>query len=389
MSFDEHIARALQRLERDHLLRAPRVVAGPQGPELCIDGRTVIGLCSNDYLGIAADPRLAEPTCAALARAGLGSGASRHICGTSELHHEAERRLARFVGRPRALLFSSGYAANVGSLQALMGPRDVIFSDALNHASLIDGCRLSRATVHVYRHADPEHLQALLSAHRSHHENALVVSESLFSMDADEAPLPALRELADGHDAGLLLDEAHALGVLGPGGRGLAAAAGITPDLLVGTLGKAFGCSGAFVAASAPTAQLIENRARSYVFSTAPPPALAAATLAATDLVAQADDRRARVLAHAARLRDELSRLELRVLPGRAPIIPVIVGDARRTTELSARLLEQGVFVHGIRPPTVAPGTSRLRVTPIATHTDAQLDRALDAFRRVLSLAHV
>ena len=379
MSFHEHIDRALLQLEQDGILRQPHWSAGPQAPELHLQGRNVLGFCSNDYLGLASDPRLVAATRRALDHTGVGSGASRHISGTHAVHREAESALAAHVRLPAALLFSTGYAANVGAIPALMGPSDVIFSDALNHASLIDGCRLSRARTLVDRHSDPEHLAQLLRAHRPRYQNALVVTESLFSMAGDEAPLAELRDLADRHASGLMVDEAHALGIFGPDGGGLAQEVGITPDLLVGTLGKAFGCAGAFVAASAATVRLIENRARSYLFSTAPPPLLAAAALAATELVQQADSARAHVLAHAKRIRDGLRELGYRPLDGRAPIVPVLVGPARRTMALSAALLERGVFVHGIRPPTVPDGTSRLRITPIASHTQHHLDTLLAA----------
>jgi 8-amino-7-oxononanoate synthase len=340
----------------------------------------VIGLCSNNYLGLADDPRLAGAAARALASHGTGAGAARHISGTSSLHRLLEDRLASFVKLPAALLFSSGYAANVGAVQALVGPGDAVFSDELNHASLIDGARLSRAQVFVYRHRDAQHLSDLLHHNRARHRAALILSETLFSMDGDEAPLPDLRTLARENEAGLLLDEAHALGVLGPQGRGLAAASGVVPDLLVATLGKALGTAGAFVAGAAETVALIQNRARSYVFSTAPMPASAAAAALAVDLVERADDRRRVLLAHARRLRAGLRELGYRLLDGDSAILPVLIGAAEPTMALSAALLEHGVFVHGIRPPTVATGASRLRVTPMATHTEAQITRALEVF---------
>jgi 8-amino-7-oxononanoate synthase len=380
VDFASHIRRGLAHLEAATLLRSPRVVSGAQGPELTVDGRTVIGLCSNNYLGLAADPRIAAAAADALQRHGFGAAASRHISGTSPLHTALEQRLADHLGTHAALLFSSGYAANVGTMQALAGPGDVIFSDHLNHASLIDGARLSRARIVVYRHLDLAHLEQLLDEHRPQHETALVLTESVFSMEGDLADVTALRTLCDRHACGLVVDEAHALGVLGPEGRGSCARDAVRPDVLIGTLGKAFGCAGAFVAGAADTVRLVQNRARSYVFSTAPPPSQAAAALVAMDLVAAADDRRERVLAHAARLRAGLGALGYRTLPGVTPIVPVLIGPPGATMALSAALLDRGVFVHGIRPPTVPADSSRLRVTPIATHTDAQIDRALGAF---------
>lgn len=387
MSFEESIVEALGELEAAGLLRRPRRVSSAQGPIVDLDGRAVVSLCSNNYLGLADDPRLVDAAMRALATEGLGAGASRLISGTMRSHVVAEERLARFVATERALLFSTGYAANVGTLQALAGPGDVVFSDELNHASLIDGCRLSRAEVHVYRHADVDHLRALFAQHRARARRALVATDALFSMDGDAAPIAALREICDAYDAALVVDEAHALGVVGPRGTGACAGAGVRPDVLVGTLGKAFGVSGAFVAASAAIVALIENRARSYVFSTAMPPALAAAIACATDLVEQADDRRATLLRHAARLRAGLRDLGYDVLDGTSPIVPLLVGDPTATMRLSAVLLQRGVFAHGIRPPTVPEGTSRIRMTTMATHADAHIDLALEAFAAIAAEA--
>ncbi len=387
MTFDTHIQQALDDLERAGLLRHPRALSGPQGPEISIDGRPVLGLCSNNYLGLADHPHIVAAATEALGRLGVGAAASRHISGTSIVHRQAEQRLAQLVDLPAALLFTSGYAANLGAIQAIAGSGDALFSDALNHASLIDGARLSRAQVYIYRHRDPDHLAFLLERHRREHRNALVITESLFSMDGDLAPLPALRSLSQRYESGLLVDEAHALGVLGPSGSGLCRATGVLPDLLIGTLGKAFGCSGAFVASSRPTLALVENRARSYVFSTAPPPLLAATAIAAADLVESADDRRVTLLAHARALRKGLQALGYDAQgDDQAPIIPVLIGPAQTAMALSAALLERGVFVHGIRPPTVPSGTSRLRATAIATHTREQIERSLHAFKDVRNL---
>lgn len=380
MNFDDHVAAALSDLERAGLLRTPRTIGSIQGPVVRIDGREVVLLCSNNYLGLADHPALADTYERASREWGSSGTASRLISGTMAPHRDAERACAAYVGAESAVLFSSGYAANVGTIQALVGPGDVVFSDALNHASLIDGCRLSRATVHVYRHADPEHLAELLAAHRSRHGAALVVTDGLFSMDGDRAPVRALRSVCDRHRAGLLVDEAHSLGTVGPQGRGLCAAEEVRPDVTVGTLGKALALAGAFVGGSASLTRLVQNRARSFVFSTALPPAVASCIPAAIDLARAADDRRARATRLAARLRTGLRGLGLDVGEGVSAIIPVMLHDSARTMRFSQRLLELGVFAHGIRPPTVPRGTSRLRVVPIATHTDAQIERALEAF---------
>lgn len=386
MPFSLEIDRELDGLRAAHLLRSPRVVAGSQGPVFSIGGREVIGLCSNNYLGLADHPAIADAMGAAARNLGVGSGASRHISGSMEVHREAERVLATFCGLPSALLFSTGYAANLGAIQGLMGGDDVIFSDALNHASLIDGARLSRAKIVVYPHLNLNALTTALEEHRGSGRKALIVTDAIFSMDGDHAPLRELRAIADRYDTGLMVDEAHSLGVFGPSGRGLCIALGIVPDILVGTLGKAFGISGAFVAGSPAVVQLVENRARSYVFSTAPSAPIAAATIAATHLVEAADDRRQRVLFHAKRLREGLARVGYEVVKGDTPIVPVIIGDPEPTMRLSAALLERGIFVHGIRPPTVPVGTSRMRIVPIATHSDAHIDLALDAFATLRAL---
>jgi 8-amino-7-oxononanoate synthase len=383
MAFETQIAEALAGLEAAGLLRKPKRVSGLQGPEIDLEGRRVLCFCSNNYLGLAAHPHIAEGAAAALRHEGTGSGASRLITGTMDAHEEAEDALSRFVDKPAAAIFSTGYATNLGTIQALLGPGDAVFSDALNHASLIDGCRLSRANVHVYRHRDPGHLRELLQQHRAQARRAMIVTDSLFSMDGVIAPVAELHELARNFDAALLVDEAHALGVLGPQGRGVCAAANVEPDIVVGTLGKSFGVAGAFVAASAAIISFVRNRARSFVYSTAPPPMLVRAALAALPLVQGADAARTTLLAHAARLRAGLRDNGFDVPEGRSQILPVLIGENDRTMRISTELLERGVFVQGIRPPTVPEGTARLRLTPMATHRTEQIDRAIDAFAAI------
>ena len=380
MGFQRQIAQALADLEGEGLLRSPVEVEGVQGPEILIGGRRVVCLCSNNYLGLADDPSIARAAEAGAAREGIGAGASRLITGTMRAHLEAERALAAFVGAEDAVLFSSGYAANLGAIQALVGRGDAVFSDALNHASLIDGARLSRAEVHVYPHRDLDALRADLEAHRRGAKRALIVSDSLFSMDGVTADVEGLRSLAGEFDAGLMIDEAHALGVFGPMGAGLCASADVTPDVLIGTLGKSFGVAGAFVAGTPEVTTLIRNRARSFVYSTAPPPMLARAALEALERVKRADDARAVLLGHAETLRRELGALGFEVQDGASQIVPVRIGDNARTMRLSAELLQRGVFVQGIRPPTVAEGTARLRLTPMATHASGHIEKAVEAF---------
>ncbi|HEY6879517.1 MAG TPA: 8-amino-7-oxononanoate synthase [Polyangiales bacterium] len=383
MNFRERVLEQLSEIEAQGLRRQARQIEGSQGPRLWVDGRHVIGLCSNNYLGLARHPALLSAMRTALDEEGLGSGASRQISGSMRAHLHAERTLANFVGQPAAALFSSGYACNVGVIQALVDRSDVVFSDRLNHASLIDGARLSRAEVVIFEHADPDDLARKLREHRARGRAALVITESLFSMDGDIAPLSEIQRAARDYDAGLVVDEAHALGVLGPQGRGVCGSLGIEPEVLIGTLGKAFGAAGAFASAANAVVDLIRQRARSYVFSTAPAPSIASAAVVATRLVSDGDALRSSLLAHAARLREGLRELGYRVLAGKGPIIPVMVGDPAPTMELSRRLFERGVFVHGVRPPTVPAGTGRLRVVPMASHTREDIDDALSAFAEV------
>lgn len=383
MAFQTQIREALADLDAAGLLRSPPRVSGPQGPEIEIDGHRVLCFCSNNYLGLASHPALAAASNASAQTEGVGAAASRLITGTMDAHREAEAAYAGFVGAQSAALFSSGYAANVGAIQALAGPDDVIFSDALNHASLIDGSRLSRATVHIFRHRDVDHLASLLREHRASARRALIITDSLFSMDGVRAPLRDLAALSRSFDAGLLVDEAHALGVFGPAGRGLAAAEDVKPDVLIGTLGKSFGVAGAFVAGSQELVSLIRNRARSFVYSTAPPPLLARTAIAALELVRDADEARRGLLRNAEQLRSGLGLLGFEVPAGNSQILPILIGENDRTMRLSAELLARGVFVQGIRPPTVREGTARLRLTPMATHRPEHIQRALDAFASV------
>ncbi|MCG8557008.1 MAG: 8-amino-7-oxononanoate synthase [Proteobacteria bacterium] len=383
MDFDSWVRADLTALQEAALLRTPRELASPQQPEVCIDGRQVLCLCSNNYLGLATHPELARALAAGAREHGSGAGASRLVSGTLAPHRAAESALAAFVGTQDALLYASGYAANVGTLAALLGPDDIVLSDALNHASLIDGCRLSSAQIRIYRHLDMQHLEALLRAHRAEHARALIVSEALFSMDGDCPDLPRLHHLARDYDAALLIDEAHSIGVLGPQGRGLCAAHALHPDILIGTLGKALGLAGAFAAGTHELRKLLQTRARSFVYSTAPLPALAAAIPSALQLALRAEHPRQRLLDNAALLRRQLRSAGYRVPEGSTPIIPVLVGEPARALELSERLFASGVFVQAIRPPTVPAGTSRLRLVPMASHTPEQLARALDAFQQL------
>ena len=385
MALKDQISTDIDALRTAGLWRAPRQVTGPQGPEITVDGKQVLCLSSNNYLGLANHPELIKAATETFQTEGVGSGASRLITGSMSAHLELESALASYLIHSEAILFSSGYAANVGTLQALANKDDLILSDRLNHASLIDGARLSRAHVEVYEHVDCEHVRVLLQEHRARFRRAFVVSDGLFSMDGDRAPVSTLRKLADEFDASLIVDEAHALGVLGPEGRGVCAEQGVKSDVMIGTLGKSFGASGAFAATDSSVAQFLRNRARSFVFSTSPPPAIAAAATAALSLVKAGNDRRATLLRHASTLRRSLQEQGYDVPDEDSQIIAVHIGDASKTMKLSNTLFEKNVLAQGIRPPTVPEGTSRIRLVPMATHTDSQIEKVIEAFAALKS----
>jgi len=370
------VAERLDELRDRGLYRRLRLVCGPQGPRVLLDGREVLLLCSNDYLGLAAHPLVREAAAEAAMRWGTGAGASRLISGTMEPHLRLERRLAEFKGYERALLFGSGYLANTGTIAALAGRGEVIFSDELNHASIVDGCRLARAETFVYRHADLEHLAWGLRG--AGERAALIVTDGVFSMDGDLAPLPELSELAFRHGCRLMVDEAHATGAVGPGGRGSVAAAGLSDrvDVVVGTLGKALGSYGAYVCASDELTDYLINTARPFIFSTAPPPPVIAAADAAVELLACNAGLVNQLGANAAVLRQALMAQGLSVGSSKTQIVPLRVGDADAAMTISERLLGRGVFAQGIRPPTVPEGSSRLRLTTMATHHPDELREA-------------
>lgn len=385
MSLDDEARAELAALVAAHRARVPRVVGGAPGPVITLDGVEVIDLSSNDYLSLAGDRRLVRAAQAALEEGGTGAGASRLITGTQRAHVALERAVADWMQRPAARLFNSGYAANVGVLSTLLRAGDRVLSDELNHASIIDGCRLSRAEIGVYPHGDVGALEARLREARGA-RRTLVVTESLFSMDGDIVDLPAIAATCRRYGAALVVDEAHAVGAHGPEGRGLAASVGVVPDVIVGTFGKALGSAGAFVACSAAVAELLWNRARSFVFSTGLPASVPAASLAALEIVrgVEGAERRRTLAAQAERFR----ALVPAAGGARASAIaPVIVGGDHAVMKLSAALLEERVFVQGIRPPTVPPNTARLRVSLAAGHTRDHLDTAAAALQRNLDNA--
>jgi 8-amino-7-oxononanoate synthase len=352
----------------------------PQGPLVRLGGETLVNFASNDYLGLAASPTVRAAAVAALELHGVGTGASRLVVGDTVAHQRLEARLAAFERAEAALLFNSGYAANVGTLQALVGPEDAVFSDALNHASLIDGCRLSRARVVVYPHADVEALERALASTPA--RRRLVVTDSVFSMDGDCAPLREIVDVCRAHGAGLLVDEAHATGILGSRGAGLCEALGLegAVDVRMGTLSKALGGMGAYICASRAVVELVLNRARPLVFSTSLPAALCAAAEAAVDIVEHDDDLRARLWRNIHRFAKGLRSLGFPAEP-RGAIFPVILGEPEHAIAASRALRARGLLVKAIRPPTVPEGTSRLRFCLSAAHTEGQVDLALDGLR--------
>jgi 8-amino-7-oxononanoate synthase len=368
------IEERLGELARRGLDRRLRTVAGPQGARVLLDGQPVLLLCSNNYLGLADHPHVREAAADAAMRLGVGAGASRLVSGTMTIHRELEQRLAAFEGSEDCVLFGSGYLANLGAIGALAGPGDTIFSDELNHASIIDGCRASRAEVIVYSHLDTEHLERCLRE-RGGKGQRLIVTDSVFSMDGDVAPLGRLVELARCYGARTIVDEAHATGALGDGGRGAVARAGLqgNVDVLVGTLGKALGSYGAYACASEEMVRLLVNTARPLIFSTAPSPPSVAGALAALELL-EAEPERVSQLHEAARtLRRALVERGFAVQRSDMHIVPLVVGDSDAAMALCTSALKGGVFAQAIRPPTVPEGTSRLRLAVMASHTTTEL----------------
>ncbi|MBX3425960.1 MAG: 8-amino-7-oxononanoate synthase [Pirellulales bacterium] len=393
MSLD-WIAAELAAWEAAGLRRRLTPGLGAMGPVVHPDGRELVNFASNDYLGLASDPRLAEAAIGACRATGVGRGSSPLICGRSEVHVELERRLAAFEGVEAALLFPSGFAANSGTIPALVGPGDAVFSDARNHASIIDGCRLSGAAIHVFPHNDPAALDTLLHEQAGCHRRLLIATDTLFSMDGDLAPMAEIAVLAARHGAMLLVDEAHATGVLGRLGRGgVELAAERRPELAellertvhvrVGTLSKALGTAGGFVAGTRELVEWLANRARSYVFSTAQPAAAAAAGIAALEIVEREPERRTGLLAAAAELRRALADQGWRVGAGECQIVPVIVGEPQAAVAVAEKLRERGLWVPAIRPPSVPAGESLLRISLTASHTSAMRARLIESLAAV------
>lgn len=385
MSSFSLLTEQLEQIAEQHLYRYRRIIQSPQDINIQTNGQTVVNFCSNDYLGFANHPAIIAAFKKAVDSYGVGSGAAHLLCGHSAAHHALEEELAAFTGRDKALLFSTGYMANIGVITALLNRSDTVLEDRLNHASLLDGGVLSGAKFRRYAHADAEHADRLLQ--RATGEK-LIVSDGVFSMDGDFAPLPELAALADRHNAWLMVDDAHGLGVIGAQGGGLLEHFGLGQrevPILMGTLGKAFGTFGAFVAGSEPLIETLIQKARTYIYTTALPPALAAATRVSLRLIASESWRRDKLQALVAQFRSGAAQSGLAVLPSQSAIQPLLVGDSLRTLEIGNALLASGFLVGAIRPPTVAKNGARLRITLSANHEPQHIDALLDALNKAMT----
>ena len=365
------------------LLRSRRTLTSPQSPHIVVDGKPDLAFCSNDYLGLASHPQLIAALQQGAQQWGVGAGAAHLVSGHFDAHHQLEQQLASFVGKPAALLFSTGYMANLGVVQALVGKDDTVFADKLNHASLNDAMQLSRAEVKRYRHGDLAQLAQLLA--QTKNGRKLLITDAVFSMDGDIAPLRELLALCEQHDAWLYVDDAHGFGVLGAQGRGSLAHFGIASKRIIhmATLGKAAGVSGAFVAAEQAVIDTLVNHAHSYVYTTATPPALSVALSQSLQLIAQGDELRAHLHRLVTQLRNGLSDLPWQLMPSDTAIQPLLIGDNKRALSLSEGLRARGIWVAAIRPPTVPQGTARLRITLSAAHSEADVDNLVGALHEL------
>jgi glycine C-acetyltransferase len=381
----EFLKQELTSLERDGLLLRPRTLEGPQGARARYDGRDVINLASNNYLGLANHPRLNEAASRAAKELGAGSGAVRTIAGQMTMHRELESRFAAFKHAEASLMFQSGFTSNAGTVAAILTKDDVIVSDRLNHASIIDGARLSRAEIAVFDHRDVDHADRLLAETAKGGRRQLLITDGVFSMDGDIAPLPDLLDVAERHGAIMMVDDAHATGVLGDGGAGTVEHFGLRGrvDIQVGTLSKAIGVIGGFIAGPPHLIEWLQNRGRPYLFSTSAPPPVVAACIAALDVIADEPDRLERLWSNTDRLKTGLRELGFDTGTSETPITPVITGEEKATQTFSRRLFEEGVFCPAIVFPTVGKGIARVRTIVTADHTDDDVREALEVFERV------
>ncbi|MGH7900465.1 MAG: 8-amino-7-oxononanoate synthase [Thermodesulfobacteriota bacterium] len=372
----------LKRIKDKDLFRILTELQTGQSPEIKIDGKNYILLSSNSYLGLSVDPKVKKAAQEAVEKYGTGSGGSRLVSGSTDLHRNLEERISKFKKTEAAILFSTGYLANVGTISSLVGPGDVIYSDELNHASIIDGCRLSKAEIKIYKHCDTDHLNHILSKDNLKSKK-LIVTDTVFSMDGDLVPLPGIVELAEKYDCMLMIDEAHATGVLGKRGSGATEYFGVEDrvPIVMGTLSKAVGSLGGYIAGCQKLIDFVRNRVRSYIFDTSLPASSLAASLAAIDIIEFEPERRAHLWRLIKKFKSSLEKIGLTVLPSYSAVIPVLIGDAKPALDFSLRLRENGVYTPAVRPPSVPPGKCRIRATLMAIHTEDHIERALGAFK--------
>ncbi|WP_455209422.1 8-amino-7-oxononanoate synthase [Kaarinaea lacus] len=383
--FETVIALSLDARRERHLYRSRRIITSPQQPRITIGNKTYLSFCSNDYLGLANHPAVIKALQKGANQYGVGSGAAHLISGHSKAHHALEEELAEFVNRPRALLFSTGYMANLGTVESLLDQGDAVFEDRLNHASLIDAGLASGARFHRYRHCDAQSLAELLN--KSNANKKLVVTDGVFSMDGDIAPLTALANAARGQDAWLMVDDAHGLGVIGEKGRGTISYHGLSTNdapILMGTLGKAFGCFGAFVSGSEDLIEFLIQEARSYIYTTAMPAAVAEATRASLRLVQEEQWRREKLAILVEKFQNGATELGLQLTDSTTPIQPLIIGDNAKALQISQQLFENGFLISAIRPPTVPVNSARLRITFSASHEEQDVEMLLSQLEKLM-----
>jgi len=373
----------LRQIRDNDLFRVLTELQTGQSPEIEIDGKSYILLSSNSYLGLTVDPKVKKAAMEALEKYGTGSGGSRLVSGSTDLHRMLEERIAKFKKTESAILFSTGYLANVGTISSLVGIGDIVYSDELNHASIIDGCRLSKADIRVYKHCDVENLRFILEEDKNRLSKKLIATDTVFSMDGDLAPLPELVELAERYGCVLMIDEAHATGVLGKTGSGATEYFGIEDrvPVVMGTLSKAVGSLGGYIAGSRKLIDFIRNRVRSYIFDTSLPASCLAASLAAIDIIENEPERREYLWKLIKKFKLGLERIGLKVLPSYSAVIPVLIGEAQASLEFALKLRENGVYTPAVRPPSVPPAKCRIRATLMAKHTEEHIERALRAFK--------
>jgi 8-amino-7-oxononanoate synthase len=380
----DFLSKELQELEKSGLYRRLRIIASSQEATVIISNKKYLSFSSNNYLGLATHPRLKEAAVEAIQKYGCGAASSRLISGTMELHDQLEKRIALFEGKEAAILFPTGYTANVGTITALVDEKDVIILDKLNHASIIDAARLSRAKLQVYPHCDPVKLDAVLKK-CAKYRRKLVITDSVFSMDGDVAPLPRIVDVVKKHGAILMVDEAHATGILGENGRGASEYFRVDDriDVKMGTLSKAVGSLGGFVVGSSDLVDFLRNKARSFIYTTALPPAVCAASIAALDIIEDEPELRQKYWENVAYIRDGLKSMGFDTMQSETQIIPVLISDERKTMEISKFLYENRILVPGIRFPTVPKKRARLRLTIMATHTKEDLIKLMTALEKV------